>query len=85
MKISQSEDRTQARSEELWHSSLKESLSQRAASQRTLVDLDQENKVRKEMAERLFPLPTNDFSNQEVPFSDADVDITEDEFDDVFR
>ncbi|MEO0885520.1 MAG: TraM recognition domain-containing protein [Cyanobacteria bacterium J06648_10] len=85
VKISQSEDKTQARSEELWHSSLKESLSQRAANQRTLIDLDQENKVRKEMAERLFPLPTNDFPNQEVPFSDADVDITEDEFDDVFR
>ena len=85
VKISKREDRTQTRSEELWHSSLKESLSERAASLRTLIDLDQENAVRKEIAERLFPLPMNDVSNQEVPFSDADVDITEDEFDDVFR
>ena len=85
VKISQAEDKTQARSEELWNSSLKESLSQRATSQRTLIELDQENKVRKEMAERLFPLPENEFSNQEVPFSDVDVDITEDEFDEVFR
>ncbi|MGB3788419.1 MAG: TraM recognition domain-containing protein [Phormidesmis sp.] len=85
VKISKREDRTQTRSEELWHSSLKESLSERAASLRTLIDLDQENAVRKEIAERLFPLPMNDVSNQEVPFSDVDVDITEDEFDDVFR
>lgn len=85
VKISQKEDKTQTRSEELWRTSLKMRLSQRAASQRTLIDLDQENAVRKEMAERLFPLPLKDVSNQEVPFSNADVDITEDEFDDVFR
>ena len=85
VKISKREDSTQSRSEELWHSSLKNSISERALRQRTLVDLDQENAVRKEIAERLFPLPMNDVSNQEVPFSDADVDITEDEFDDVFR
>ncbi|MEL6777773.1 MAG: type IV secretion system DNA-binding domain-containing protein [Cyanobacteria bacterium J06597_16] len=85
VKISQHEHNTQARSEALWHSDVKKSLSHRAASQRTLIDLDQENKVRKEMAERLFPLPLQDVSNPEVPFSDADVDITEDEFDDVFR
>ena len=85
VKISQAEDRTQAKSEELWHASLKKRLSQRAASQRTLLDLDQENRVRKEMAERLFPLPTNDFENQEGSLSDVDVDITEDEFDEVFQ
>ncbi|MEO0806039.1 MAG: TraM recognition domain-containing protein [Cyanobacteria bacterium J06643_4] len=85
VKISQREDNTQKRSEELWHSSLKKSLSERAKAQRTLVNLDQENAVRREMAERLFPLPMNTTSNQETSFSDADVDITEDEFDDVFR
>ncbi|MEM9088685.1 MAG: TraM recognition domain-containing protein [Cyanobacteria bacterium P01_F01_bin.53] len=85
VKISKREDNTQTRSEALWHSSVRKGLIRRAASQRTLIDLDQENEVRKEMAERLFPLPMSDVSNQEVPFSDADVDITEDEFDDVFR
>ncbi|MEO1396239.1 MAG: TraM recognition domain-containing protein [Cyanobacteria bacterium J06634_5] len=85
VKISKREDSTQARSEALWHSNVREGLTQRAVSQRTLIDLDQENEVRKEMAERLFPLPMNNVSNQEVPFSNADVDITEDEFDDVFR
>jgi type IV secretion system protein VirD4 len=85
VKISQRENRTQARSEELWQSTVKASLSQRAVSQRTLVDLDQENEVRREMAERLFPLPIKTAANQENPFSNADVDITEDEFDDVFR
>ena len=83
VKISQQEDKRQARSVELWHQSVRQSLSDRTASQRTLTDLDQENKVRKEMAERLFPLPMGDAQGEQ--FSDADVDITEDEFDEVFR
>ena len=83
VKISQQEDKRQARSVELWHQSVRQSLSDRTASQRTLTDLDQENKVRKEMAERLFPLPMSDSQGEE--YSDADVDITEDEFDEVFR
>ena len=83
VKISQAEERTQARSEELWQKSVKAALSDRTASQRTLVDLDTENKVRKEMAERLFPKPSNNLKGD--PFSDADIDITEDEFDEVFR
>lgn len=83
VKISQQEDKRQARSVELWHQSVRQSLSDRTASQRTLTDLDQENKVRKEMAERLFPLPMSDTQGEE--YSDADVDITEDEFDEVFR
>jgi type IV secretion system protein VirD4 len=83
VKISPQEDKQQTRSAELWHESVRQSLSERTASQRTLVDLDQENKVRKEMAERLFPLPMGDIQGDQ--FSDADVDITEDEFDEVFR
>ncbi|WP_121969214.1 TraM recognition domain-containing protein [Leptolyngbya sp. BC1307] len=83
VKISAQEDKRQARSVELWNQSVRQSLSDRTASQRTLTDLDQENKVRKEMAERLFPLPMGDIQGE--PFSDADVDITEDEFDEVFR
>jgi len=83
VKISAHEDKTQTRSAELWHQSVRQDLCRRTASQRTLVDLDQENKVRKEMAERLFPLPLD--NAQDNQFSTADVDITEDEFDEVFR
>jgi type IV secretion system protein VirD4 len=83
VKISSHEDRMQTRSVDLWHQSVRKSLIERTASQRTMVDLNQENQVRKEMAERLFPLPMG--NSQEDQFLDADVDITEDEFDEVFR
>jgi type IV secretory pathway TraG/TraD family ATPase VirD4 len=83
VKISKREQNTQARSESLWASTVQQRLIARCQKQQTLTDLDAENQLRKEMAERLFPVPIS----QEKAFSGsfANSDITDEEFDEAYR
>ena len=81
VKIAPREHQIQQRSEALWLRTVRQRLSDRAQQQRTLTDLNQENVLRRELAERLLPLP----AGQNQGLSDVDADISEDEFDEVFR
>ncbi|MEM9505184.1 MAG: hypothetical protein AAGA01_14640, partial [Cyanobacteria bacterium P01_E01_bin.43] len=81
VKIPPRERQLQQRSEALWFGTVRQRLSDRAQQQRTLTDLNQENVLRRELAERLLPLP----AGHPQSFSDVDADISEDEFDEVFR
>jgi type IV secretion system protein VirD4 len=76
VKISRQESYIQARSEALWHESVREKLIARANRRQASTDLNEENEVRQAMAERLFSLPTNNQASYEG-------DLTEDEFAEV--
>lgn len=83
VKVSKQEQKTQERSEALWYDTVQQKLIARCQQQQTLTDLDAENQLRKEMAERLFPVPMGEKDRFSGTFADSD--ITEDEFDEVFR
>ncbi|NET33268.1 MAG: type IV secretory system conjugative DNA transfer family protein [Cyanothece sp. SIO1E1] len=83
VKISPKEIQTQQRSTELWRTQVQERLTQRTQTQQTLTDLDAENEIRREMAERLFPLPIAATAGSAGQFQNFNADITEDEFYDV--
>jgi type IV secretion system protein VirD4 len=74
---------TQDRSTELWHSLVRNRLIQQMVEQHTALDLNQENEIRKEIAERLFPLPTD--LTPSSSGSPQAADITADEYDDLFQ
>lgn len=81
VKIPPRERQIQQRSEALWLSTVRQRLSDRAQQRRTLTDLNQENILRQKLAERLLPLP----AGQAQSLSTLEGDISEDEFDEVFR
>jgi type IV secretion system protein VirD4 len=85
VKLSACEQQIQQRSAELWQSEVRSQLTKRSQHHQGAIDLVQENQVRQEMAERLFPLPMPESNGSLGQFSDFDADITEDEFDEVFR
>ncbi len=84
VKIAQPEIEIQQRSTDLWHSKVCGRLTGQMAQQHSIIDLDQENEIRREMAERLFPLPVEG-SSSAGQTQDAGSDITEDEYDEMFR
>jgi type IV secretion system protein VirD4 len=83
VKITQQDVQTQDRSTELWHSLVRNRLIQQMVEQHTALDLNQENEIRKEIAERLFPLPTD--LTPSSSGSPQAADITADEYDDLFQ
>ena len=85
VKISPRERQIQQRSEALWYKAVRQRLITRYQRQLSIIDLDQENLMRREMAERLFPLPAAEANGVSGNLQDFDADITADEFDDVFR
>jgi type IV secretion system protein VirD4 len=84
VKVPRREVQIQQRSVELWHEYVCDRLIQRAQQTLSATDLEQANEIRREMAERLFPLPIRDTSKASGDFQGM-ADITEDEFDEVFR
>lgn len=84
VKIAQRDIGIQQRSTELWHSKVCECLTDQMAEQHSVLDLNQENEIRRELAERLFPLPVEATSGSGQN-QDVDPDITEDEYDEMFR
>ncbi|WP_416671459.1 type IV secretory system conjugative DNA transfer family protein [Egbenema bharatensis] len=85
VKIVQKDVQIQNRSAELWQSKVRDRLIQRMAERHTIIDLDQENEIRREMAERLFPLPVDESNSSSGQVQDINADITEDEYDEMFR
>ena len=85
VRLPRSEMAMQQRSSELWHSKVRQRLIEQAHQQQAAGDLDQENEVRQEMAQRLFPLPSAAHLTTAAIDPDFNADITEDEFDEVFR
>jgi type IV secretion system protein VirD4 len=85
VRLPPSEIAVQQRSSELWRSKVRQRLIEQVNQQQTAGDLDEENEVRQEIAKRLFPLPMADnFSTASID-PDFNADLTEDEFDEVFR
>jgi type IV secretion system protein VirD4 len=85
VKISQRDIKVQQRSTELWHSQVRDRLVQQMIQQHTITDLNQENEIRREMAERLFPLAVDESKSSSGQTQDTNPDITEDEYDEMFR
>jgi hypothetical protein len=85
VKIDPQDIQIQNRSAELWHSQVCDRLIQQMTQQHTITDLDQENEIRREMAERLFPLPVDGTKSGSGQTQDINPDITEDEYDEMFR
>lgn len=85
VKIPQREIRTQQRSVALWHGQVRDRLIQRATQRQPAADLNHENEVRQEIAERLFPLPLTQGAANSGFDQDFEADITEDEYDEIFR
>ncbi len=85
VKIAQQEIGIQQRSTQLWQSKVCERLTQQMAAQHTSIDLDQENEIRREMAERLFPLPADETASGAGQAQDTNPDISEDEYDEMFQ
>lgn len=79
------EVRIQQKSVALWHEYVCDRLTQRAQKKLSMNDLEQANEIRREMAERLFALPVMDTTMASGSHRDMDTDISEDEFDEVFR
>jgi type IV secretion system protein VirD4 len=75
VRLSKEEQWIQDRSTELWHTLARDRLISRVQETQKHEDLDMANAVRRDMAEKLFPLP------QEV--ASAKADFGEDEYDDV--
>ena len=84
VRIPQKEQQIQQRSEALWTRQVRSQLIQRCQQQPSLTDLNPENETRQAMAERLFPKPVGQHTDVSGALT-ADTDITEDEFDEVFR
>ncbi|MGF1500169.1 MAG: type IV secretory system conjugative DNA transfer family protein, partial [Elainellaceae cyanobacterium] len=86
VKISPEEIQRQQRSEELWHSQVRDRLIACVQGNQHSINLDDENELRQQMAERLFPLsPATGGTTVQPGRSSYSTDITEDEFDEVFR
>jgi hypothetical protein len=85
VKIAQQDVQIQNHSAELWHSKVCDRLTQQMSQQHTITDLDQENEIRREMAERLFPLPVDENNSGSGQDQNVNADISEDEYDDMFR
>lgn len=85
VRIPRSEIAVQQRSSELWHCQVRQRLIEQVNQQQMMSDLDQENEVRQEIAKRLFPLPIAAPLTAAATDPDFHADITEDEFDEVFR
>ncbi|NEP20284.1 MAG: type IV secretory system conjugative DNA transfer family protein [Leptolyngbya sp. SIO4C1] len=84
VKISPREIKLQQRSFELWDKELCQRLIERAEQQGEF-DLRESAEIRRAVAERLLPLPLKTADSEAAEASDFDADITEDEFDEVFR
>jgi type IV secretory pathway TraG/TraD family ATPase VirD4 len=81
VRLSEQELKIQDRSVELWET-VRDRLIDRIHQQRQPLNLDQENEIRREMAERLFPLPDQPKDmdvdlNLETPFEVSDDDYDE--------
>jgi type IV secretion system protein VirD4 len=85
VKISPQEITMQQRSSELWQNKVQQRLIDRANQQPTAGNLDEENEVRQEIAVWRFPLPMADSLSTTFTDQDFNADLTEDEFDEVFR
>ena len=86
VRVPQREIRIEQRSIQLWNTMVRDRLIQRA-TQLHLLDQDpaKENERRRDLAEKLFPLPKDSKNIASGQSHDTESDISEDEYDEIFQ